>query len=517
MSFRVLLLTVNLGVLAMLIVAGALISQPRTARATSTSTISAGYDHTCALDAAGGGLKCWGRNSYGQLGEGTTTQRHTPADVSGLTSGVVAVSTGFEHSCALTTTGGVTCWGANSEGQLGDGTTTDRHTPVDVAGLTSGVAAVSSGGNHTCALTTAGGLKCWGDNFAGKVGDGTTTDRHTPADVAGLTSGVAAVGAGGNHTCALTTAGGVKCWGRNNYGQLGDGTTTDRHTPVDVSGLTSGVAAIGAGGNYQTCAVTTAGGLKCWGKNDFGQLGDGTLTTRPTPVDVSGLTSGVAAVSAGAFHTCALATTGGLKCWGRNDFGQLGDATTTDRHTPVDVSGLTSGVGEASGGLFYTCALTIAGEARCWGRNINGQLGDGTTTERHTPVDVVTDSDRDGCMDAQELGPDQTVGGQRNPKYHWDFFDVWTGLPAGRDGAVSVSDIGAVVARFGATREPVPTKESALAEALTLPPLAPAYHTAFDRGGPLPGQNLWNLQPPDGSINIVDIAAVVAQFGHSCV
>ena len=354
----------------------------------SVAAVTAGSRHTCALTTAGG-LKCWGSNGGGRLGDGTTMDRTTPVDVVGLTSGVAAFSAGSSYTCAMTTAGGLKCWGFNGSGRLGDGTTTDRDTPVDVVGLTSGVAAVSAGSRHTCALTTAGGLKCWGFDRTGQLGHGTGGGIHTtPVDVVGLTSGVAAVSAGGFHTCALTTAGGLKCWGRNSFGRLGDGATTDRTTPVDVVGLTSGVAAVSAGSGY-TCALTTTGGLKCWGLNLSGQLGDGTGGgTRTTPVDVVGLTSGVAAASAGTEHTCAVTTVVGLKCWGSNSFGQLGDGTTTDRTTPVDVAGLTSGVAAVSAGASYTCAMTTAGGLKCWGFNSFGQLGDGTTTERTTPVDV---------------------------------------------------------------------------------------------------------------------------------
>jgi alpha-tubulin suppressor-like RCC1 family protein len=326
--------------------------------------------HTCALTSAGG-AKCWGGNYYGELGDGTTTDRHTPVAVSGLASGVAAISAGF-HTCALTSAGGAKCWGFNASGQLGDGTTTERHRPVDVSGLASGVAAIVAATQgdypiHTCALTSGGGVKCWGGNDHGQLGDGTTTERHTPVDVVGLASGVAAIAAGDGHTCALTSGGGVTCWGSNRNGQLGDGTKTDRHTAVDVVGLASGVAAISAAGSH-TCALTSAGGVKCWGGNGFGQLGDGTTTNRRTPVDVSGLASGVAAIAAGYSHTCALTSAGGAKCWGRNHYGQLGDGTTTQHHTPVAVVGFGGSlkciVPNVIGKLLATAKARIA-EAHC--------------------------------------------------------------------------------------------------------------------------------------------------------
>jgi hypothetical protein len=198
--------------------------------------------------------------------------------------------------------------------------------------------AIAAASGHTCALTSAGGVKCWGSNYFGQLGDGTTTDRHTPVDVSGLQSGVAALAAGFGHTCALTSAGGVTCLGWNAYGQLGDGTTIERHTPVDVSGLQSGVAALAAG-DFHTCALTSAGGVKCWGRNEYGQLGDGTTTDRNIPVAVSGLASGVVALAAGEAHTCAVTNDGGVQCWGDNSSGQLGDGTTTVRITPVAVVG----------------------------------------------------------------------------------------------------------------------------------------------------------------------------------
>jgi alpha-tubulin suppressor-like RCC1 family protein len=350
------------------------------------AAIAAGHYHSCAL-ATGGGILCWGSNGEGELGDGTTTNRSTPTAVSGLGSGVAAIAAGNGFTCALTTGGGVLCWGWNGEGELGDGTTTRRLTPTPVSGLGNGVAAIATGAVHTCAVTTTGSVACWGWNGIGQLGDGRAIQHPTPTAVSGLSSGVAALKAGQDHTCALTTGGGALCWGDNWFGQLGDGTTTIRSTPTAVSGLGSGVAAIAAG-DYHTCALTTGGGVLCWGWNGEGQLGDGTTTNRSTPVAVSGLGSGVAAIAAGGNHTCAVTTSGGALCWGRNGSGQLGDGTTTNRLTPTLVSGLGSGVAAIAAGSQHTCALTTSGGVVCWGSNSSGQLGDGTTTPRATPTPV---------------------------------------------------------------------------------------------------------------------------------
>ncbi|MEO8959026.1 MAG: hypothetical protein ABI304_08790 [Rudaea sp.] len=357
------------------------------------ASITAGDLHTCAVTTAGG-VKCWGANFNGQLGNNMPTVNPVPesVDVSGLPSGVATAAAGAYHTCALTTTGAVQCWGYNSSGQLGNGSKMDSSSPVAVSNLTSGVVAISAGAYHNCALTSSHGVQCWGNNQYGGLGNASTVGSTTPVDVSGLTSGVSAIVAGVYHTCALlTSTGGVKCWGYNHYGQLGNASTTNTSTPVDVTGLTGGVLAITAGPNH-TCALTTTGAVKCWGDNQYGQLGNNSMAVSTVPVNVSTLSSGVSAIVSGlgADNTCALIGAGAMKCWGRNDFGQLGDGSTTNRLVPVAVNTLASGVIAVATGAGQTCALTSAGTLLCWGRNNYGQIGEGSTTPRLTPVSIGT-------------------------------------------------------------------------------------------------------------------------------
>jgi alpha-tubulin suppressor-like RCC1 family protein len=352
------------------------------------TTVVAGFDHTCALT-TGGGVLCWGTNFHAQIGDGTTAfKRVTPTPVSGLRAGVETLAVGGDHTCALTAGRAVLCWGYNFYGQLGDGTTTDRVTPTPVGGLESGVRAIGAGMVHTCAVTAGGGVMCWGWNAYGQLGDGTTTNQPTPTAVVGLGSEVAAIAAGRAHTCALTTAGGVLYWGDNDYGQVGDGTILRRQAPKPVSGLDSGVTGLAAH-NDHTCAVKADGGVVCWGHNSFGRLGDGTTTDRRTPTPVSGLPGPVSSVTAGWYHTCAVTTAGSVLCWGRNFFGGLGSGTTIDSIYPAVVSGLTNARPTIAAGYGHTCVLTTGAGMQCWGRNANGALGDGTATDRLTPALVL--------------------------------------------------------------------------------------------------------------------------------
>lgn len=364
------------------------------------TALVAGFNHVCALTETGG-VKCWGWNATGAVGDGTITNRTTPVDVVGLSSGVKAISAAMAgyftgHTCALLETGAVKCWGQNSLGELGDGTTTLRTTPVDVAGLGTDTKALSLGKYHSCVLTNGGKVKCWGDNTFGQFGMGRELYRPIPVNVATLQDGMAALAAGGLQTCGVTESGAAKCWGSNWSGEVGDGGNRHCSMPMDVIGLSSGVTKLATGGQTgmdptlkeHSCAIVN-GGLKCWGDNSSGQLGDGTKVDRNTPVDVIGLGSGVAAVATGEAHTCAVASGGAVKCWGDNTAGQLGDGTTTAQSSPVDVVGLSSGVVALGAGAGHSCALTSGGGVKCWGRNTSGQLGDGTTTNQPVPVDVV--------------------------------------------------------------------------------------------------------------------------------
>ncbi|MBV8983717.1 MAG: Ig-like domain repeat protein [Acidimicrobiia bacterium] len=367
----------------------AVTSSAAVATAPTISALSAGGSHTCALTNAGGVL-CWGDNSSGQIGYGAGGNPLTPAWVSGLDSGVAAVSAGDQHTCALTNGGGVLCWGSNEFGQVGPGAPPGGAlAPVAVTGLDSGVAAVSAGGVHTCALTTGGEVFCWGENQYGQLGDGTTVSRSTPAAVSGLGGQVVAISAGELDTCALINSGAVRCWGDNENGQLGNGTSTSSSTPVDVTGLESGVVAVSAGA-WHTCALTSDGTVHCWGKNFSGELGDGTTTSSSTPVDVVGLNGTATAVGVGEAHTCAITSGGGVQCWGDNYRSQLGDGTTNNSSAPVGVIGLGSGVTalSAGGAGAHNCVLPSSGGVLCWGEGYFGQLGDGGTTDKSTPVEV---------------------------------------------------------------------------------------------------------------------------------
>lgn len=364
--------------------------------------VSAGGAHTCALT-AGGGVKCWGANSAGQLGDGTTTHRLLPVDVVGLSSGVAAVSASESYTCALTTAGAVKCWGLNYYGQLGNGSgawgATER-LPVDVVGLNSGVAAISAGSGHACALTTEGDVWCWGRNHDGQLGDGGTTQQPVPVAVTGLSDGVAAIRAGGGgaggHTCALTLGGGIQCWGSNQHGQLGDGSTVPRLQPVAVIDLPGTMASVELA-DYHSCGLTTGGAVYCWGSNGWARLGHQGFGEphSPIPLSVTGLGAGVSAIALQGYLSCARMMDARVRCWGVFHW-PVGSVFPVFTTNPVDQglgSAVAISVGEGAT-TSHRCALMTNGGVKCWGSNTYGQLGNGNTGGYHdTAVEVmVTDA-----------------------------------------------------------------------------------------------------------------------------
>ncbi|HMX71087.1 MAG TPA: hypothetical protein PKA56_04975 [Solirubrobacterales bacterium] len=352
------------------------------ARGSGFAALTTGATHGCALRSSGEAL-CWGANSEGQLGDGGTEKELIPTPVEGLAD-ATSISAGNSHTCAIRGSGQVVCWGSNGNGQLGDGLS-DHLTPEPVPGLNDATS-ISAGDSHTCAIRSSGQAVCWGYNGWGQIGDGTTDDSLTPTAVPGLTDATE-IAAGWSHSCAIRTGGQVVCWGGNASGQIGDGTTDDQLTPTPVTGLTDAVSiAVGQG---QSCAVRTSGQAVCWGDNSGGQLGDGTTDDRLTPTAVIGLTD-AGEITAGGSHTCAIRTTGQAVCWGTNRDGQLGDGTSSGDEDPdgipTPVSSLSNALNIAAGDS-YTCAIRGIDQAVCWGKN-NGRLGDGTLQDRLLPTAV---------------------------------------------------------------------------------------------------------------------------------
>jgi alpha-tubulin suppressor-like RCC1 family protein len=338
--------------------------------------VSAGGAHTCAV-ARNQYAYCWGANAHGQVGAGTTIDYASPVIVA---AGITSVSAGGNHSCAFGA--GLYCWGLNSDGQLGDGTKIDRLRPTRTTGPFADVYSVRAGGAHSCGDKDDGGWDsgtvsvCWGSDAYGQLGY--LADSPT----------VYALVAGGSHSCGTDYGFSPQlyCWGSNVSGQLGTGTTLTMSRPVLHVGSLSGDWSLSAGRSHTCAGLNVLGikGLFCWGSNDAGQLGDGTTVERRTPVLVSG--GPFASVSAGGSHTCALNSAGAAYCWGANDHGQLGDGTPTTRTTPVLVAGGLTFLAVSAGGS-HSCGVTVSG-TYCWGANGNGQLGNGTTTDSAVPVRV---------------------------------------------------------------------------------------------------------------------------------
>lgn len=347
--------------------------------------LSAGGSHTCVVTSFGA-VKCWGRNASGQLGDGTTINKTTPVDVVWLNSGIKKVSAGAEHTCALTIYGGVKCWGDNTFGQLGNGTNQSSKVPVDVVGLTSGVTGLITGAFHTCALVSSA-LYCWGLNSSGQLGNYSNINSNTPSFVYDYYPVIWSVEAGGNHTCftIVQRSGETRgsCWGNNSSGQLGIGTTSNvydtGHYFFDGAFASYELAL----GEFHTC-LSVNGSVFCWGKNSTGQLGDGSLVNKYNARLDQPMLAGAASIVAGDSHTCALMNDSSMKCWGANTDGQIGDGTTSMRVFPTSVNGTENAQSIDAGGS-HTCAILNTGAVKCWGDNWQGQLGNGTTIRSLVP------------------------------------------------------------------------------------------------------------------------------------
>lgn len=359
--------------------------------------------HSCVRFESGA-VHCWGNNYHGQLGDGTTEEeQRNPVKVQDLTD-AVSVSAGPEHSCAVTESGEVRCWGSNDAGQLGHGGPTEgddaRHSsPVTVDGISSATA-IAAGSYHSCAVLEDGGVQCWGDNYFGQLGDGnggqdTEVISTTPVDVLQISSAVD-VSVGLSHSCARLDDGGVQCWGSNEDGQLGNG-DEDHETsviPDEVVGLSDVIdIAVGSSGEA-TCAITEEQTLYCWGKNNQDIFGEDVDLRNESPIEVQDFAS-VAQVGVGTlFYSfiCVRLDDGIVHCWGSNRSGNLGDGSSDSKKLEPVNPALLGPTVELAVGDVHACAITEGDEfdergIKCWGSNFDGQIGDGTPEEfRDTPV-----------------------------------------------------------------------------------------------------------------------------------
>jgi alpha-tubulin suppressor-like RCC1 family protein len=350
------------------------------------SAISAGGDHTCAL-LYDHRVVCWGYNKYGALGNGRRANSSTPVPVSGIAN-VSAIGAGGEETCALLFDHRVECWGNTDFEHLSRAKPlTNSTTPVVISEL-SNVTQVSPGEHDACALLYNHRAVCWGSNGWDELGSGKAySSGSTPVPVKVITNAIA-LSVGYTHSCALLSSRRVKCWGGNNWGELGNGRKANSATPVPVKVITNATA-ISAGNDY-TCALLSSRRVKCWGLNNWGELGIGnehSSTPFSTPRTVKGIANATA-IGAGGDHTCALLSDGTVKCWGYNDHGQLGNGKTTSSSIPVLVRGIANATA-ISVGYSHNCALLSGGTVKCWGYNGDGELGNRKEIDSSLPVTVI--------------------------------------------------------------------------------------------------------------------------------
>lgn len=357
-------------------------------------SLALGFSHTCSrmLNST---VRCWGSNFFGQLGDGAEIRDAAAPippdslrakDVPGIKD-AISIAAGSNHTCVVRATGKVSCWGDNFQGQLGDGTNIDSSSPVDVVGIEDAVS-VGAGGTTTCVIQKTKKASCWGNNFRGGLGDGTTADTNKPVAVKDLDD-IATIAPSSNHTCAVRTNGELWCWGGGADGQLGTGSLDDATSPKKVASLAD-VAQVTTASAY-SCARLKGGSVHCWGRNTDGQLGAGAPNPAPNPSPIAVALPDAISIWGGNSHTCAVKKSGAVLCWGNGLFGQLGigpvDGANNKSPTPVEVTGVTTARAVWTGGV-RTCAVTLDNKALCWGRNNDGQLGNGSAEDKNVATAV---------------------------------------------------------------------------------------------------------------------------------
>ncbi len=346
---------------------------------------SAGNGHTCNVR-YNGTIACWGQNEHGQLGDGSKKGSEVPIQVA-PDPVWVSVASGARHTCALRNDSWLWCWGWNEHGQLGTGSNQDQYQPL-LTGAGSRWTQIAAGGVHSCAIRDDGTLWCWGNNNHGQIGNGSggvEEDKVFSPEQIGDATTWSAIAAGEGHTCALRTDGSLWCWGNNSDGQIGDNTTIHPNTPQEIAAGSTWRSV--DTGDFHTCAIRTDGSLWCWGFNQFGQLGDDTTTRSLAPTRI-GEQDDWLAVELGDFHTCARRLDQSIWCWGSNAYGQLGDGTVFEmQKVPVQTTSENRWI-DLTAGTAHTCGLWDDESLWCWGRNDYGQLGDDSKVNRSLPISV---------------------------------------------------------------------------------------------------------------------------------
>jgi alpha-tubulin suppressor-like RCC1 family protein len=348
------------------------------------ANVSAGMNHSCAIK-TNNTLFCWGSNSDGQLGNNSTTDSPVPVQESTAATDWVDLSATYSHTCAIKTDGRLLCWGRNSLSQLDNNPNKNNLVPVPESTTATDWASLSTNMYHTCAIKTNGKLFCWGYNDLGQLGNNSTKNSLAPVQESKAGTDWARVSVGEFHTCAIKTDGRLFCWGNNSSGQLGNNSTSDSHVPVQESTAASDWARVSACG-FHTCAIKTNGTLFCWGDNNHGQLGNNSTKGSLAPAQESTAATDWVDLSAGVVHTCAIKTNGGLFCWGYNDYNELGNDATMESLVPIQESAFATDWVKLSAGSSHTCAIKTNGELFCWGNDDYGELGNNSNANSPAPA-----------------------------------------------------------------------------------------------------------------------------------